>query len=408
MKLRILITVFLLATLAQTSLGAEGEIQPVGPVVEGNTRFAVDLYQQVSKDEGNLFFSPYSISTALAMTYAGARGETEREMADVLHFSTDQNALHSSLSMIQNELNEIEQQGQVKLSIANLLWCAREYPFLDSFLESNRKFYDADFRVVDFATGAEQARLAINAWVEEKTKQKIKDLIKPGGVGSLTRLVLCNAIYFKGNWLSMFEESETKDEDFHVSTGKTITAPMMRQKWTFRYHDFGDLSAIDLPYEGERLSMMIFLPNEIDGLGNLESILTFDNLNSWTGTLEAQRPAEVTVIMPRFKTTRELGLGKTLGDMGMPGAFMPDVADFSGMTGKKDLYIDAVIHKAFVDVNEEGTEAAAATGVTMTMTSVTQPPELIFRADHPFIFLIRENHTGSILFMGRIMNPAEE
>ncbi|UCG61567.1 MAG: serpin family protein [Candidatus Zixiibacteriota bacterium] len=408
MKIRVFVSIFLIAALVQTSVAGESEDQSIGPIVEGNSRFAVDLYRQIADNPGNLFFSPYSISTALAMTYAGARGETEQEMADVLYFGEDQNILHSSLSTIQNELNDIQTQGQVELSVANLLWCAKEYPFLDSYLESNRKFYDADFRVVDFAGAPEQARLAINAWVEEKTKQKIKDLIGPGGINSLTRLVLCNAIYFKGNWQSMFDKDDTQDDDFHVSSATTIKAPMMKQKSTCRYYDFGDLSAVELPYEGERLSMMIFVPKEVDGLANLESTLTFDNLSSWTGTLEAQRPAEVTVIMPRFRTTRGLKLKNILSGMGMPGAFLPNAADFSGMTGTRDLFIGAVVHKAFVDVNEEGTEAAAATGVIAMTTSVTQPPKLIFRADHPFLFLIRENQTGSIVFMGRIVNPTEE
>jgi len=372
-------------------------------VVKGNSEFGFDLYQELKEVEGNLFFSPYSISTALAMTYAGARGQTEKEMAQVLHFSLKQELLHSSFSKLQSELNAIQDKGQIKLSIANSLWAQKSFKFLDSFINLNKKYYSAGLNFVDFITKREAARKQINDWVEKKTNDKIKELIKPPMLDSLTRLVLCNAIYFKGNWLSQFDTTRTVDADFHVSLDKTIKVPMMNQKSDFRYKDFDNFCALELPYEGNDLSMIMFLPKEIDGLADFEKDLTNDTAKIWIDELVGSHESEVLVSIPKFKTTCEFELSETLYDMGMPSAFSLPPADFSGMTGTKDLFISKVIHKAYVDVNEEGTEAAAATAVVMMKSVAVMPLE--FKADHPFVFLIRENHTGSILFIGRIVDP---
>ncbi len=369
-------------------------------VVEGNDNFGFELYQNLRGKKGNLFFSPYSISTALAMTYAGARGQTEKEMAQVLHFSLEQNSLHASFSKLQSHLNTIQNKGYVKLSIANSLWAQKGYRFLDTFFDLNKKYYGAGLNFVDFARQTETARKTINIWVENKTEQKIKELIKQGMIDSSTTLVLCNAIYFKGNWVRQFDKAKTRDTDFYISPDKTVKVPMMSQKSEFRFKDFGSFSAIELPYEGNDLSMIIFLPKEVDGLAGLEKNLTYDNVKVWINKLIASYKSEILVNLPEFKTTCELELSKTLSDMGMPHAFAD--ADFSGMTGKKELSISKVIHKAFVDVNEEGTEAAAATAVVMRK-GISKL--LIFRADHPFVFLIRENKTESILFIGRIVDP---
>ena len=369
-------------------------------VVKGNSDFGFNLYQELKETEGNLFFSPYSISTALAMTYAGARGQTEKEMAEVLHFSLEQEPLHSSFSKLQSELNAIQDKGHIKLSIANSLWAQQGYHFLDTFLNLNKKYYGAGLNFVDFATQTEATRKTINIWVEDKTQKKIKELIKPGMIDSLTTLVLCNAIYFKGYWLSRFDKKRTIDADFYISPDKTIKVPMMSQKSKFKYRSFDNFSAIELPYEGNDLSMIVFLPKEADGLAGFERNLTNDNVKNWIGKLSKSYKQEILVNLPKFKTTSEFELSKILSDMGMPHAFVN--ADFSGMTGKKDLFISKVIHKAFVDVNEEGTEAAAATAVVM-LKAISKP--LIFRANHPFVFLIRENKTGSILFIGRIIDP---
>ncbi len=374
-------------------------------VVKGNNSFCFDLYQELKGEEGNLFFSPYSISTALAMTYAGARGQTEKQMAQVLHFSLTQELLHPAFSKLQSDLNRIQKKGDVQLNIANSLWAQKSFQFLDTFIDLNKKYYGAGLYFVDFITKREAARKKINDWVEKKTHDKIKELIKPPMLDSLTRLVLCNAIYFKGNWLSQFDSTKTTKTDFYVSPDKTIKVPMMSQRSDFRYKDFDKFCALELPYDGNDLSMIIFLPNEIDGLDEFEKDLTNDTVKIWIDELMGSHESEVLVSIPKFKTTCEFELSNTLYGMGMPSAFSLPPADFSGMTGTKDLFISKVIHKAYVDVNEEGTEAAAATAVVM-MKSVAVKP-LIFRADHPFVFLIRENQTGSILFIGRIIDPTE-
>ena len=373
-------------------------------IIKGNSDFGFDLYQKLKREKGNLFFSPYSISTALAMTYAGARGQTEKEMAEVLHFSLEQEPLHSSFSRLQSELNAIQNKGYVKLSIANSLWAQEGYHFLDTFFNLNKKYYGAGLNFVDFEKETEAARKTINIWVKDKTQQKIKELIKPGMVDSLTTLVLCNAIYFKGNWLVQFDKKRTKKDNFYISPDKTIKVAMMNQESRYKYKDFGSFSAIELPYEGNDLSMIVFLPKEIDGLAEFEKNLTNSNVKAWIDRLTASYKSETFVSLPEFKTTCEFELSKILSDMGMPSAFSLPPADFSGMTGRKDLFISKVIHKAFVDVNEEGTEAAAATAVVMR--NVISSP-LMFRANHPFVFLIRENQTGSILFIGRIIDPTK-
>lgn len=378
---------------------ANGDLQTV---VKGNSAFGFDLYQELKGEKGNLFFSPYSISTALAMTYAGARGQTKKEMAEVLHFSLEQEPLHSSFSKLQSELNAIQDKGHVKVSIANSLWAQKNYRFLDTFFDLNKKYYGAGLNFVDFARETEATRKTINIWVEDKTQQKIKELIKQGMIDSLTTLVLCNAIYFKGDWLSQFDKTRTMDADFYISPDNAIKVPMMSQKSKFKFGDFGNFNAIELPYEGNDLSMIVLLPKEIDGLAELERNLTNDNVGNWIDKLSNSYKSEILVSLPKFKTTSEFELAAALAEMGMPHAFAG--ADFSGMTGKKDLFISKVIHKAFVDVNEEGTEAAAATAVVMER-GVSRT--LLFRADHPFVFLIRENKTGSILFIGRIVDPTK-
>jgi serpin B len=404
MKIKsIILPIIMIATISIISpfafADANGDLQTV---VKGNSAFGFDLYQELKGEKGNLFFSPYSISTALAMTYAGARGQTKKEMAEVLHFSLEQEPLHSSFSKLQSELNAIQDKGHVKVSIANSLWAQEGYHFLDTFFNLNKKYYGAGLNFVDFARETEATRKTINIWVEDKTQQKIKELIKQGMIDSLTTLVLCNAIYFKGDWLSQFDKTRTMDADFYISPDNAIKVPMMSQKSKFKFGDFGNFNAIELPYEGNDLSMIVLLPKEIDGLAELERNLTNDNVGNWIDKLSNSYKSEILVSLPKFKTTSEFELAAALAEMGMPHAFAG--ADFSGMTGKKDLFISKVIHKAFVDVNEEGTEAAAATAVVMER-GVSRT--LLFRADHPFVFLIRENKTGSILFIGRIVDPTK-
>jgi serine protease inhibitor len=379
-------------------------------VIGDNSEFAFDLYAKlkddpaVTKAGGNLFFSPYSISTALAMTWSGAGGETEKQMAEVLHFTLPQAQLHKAFGTLEKQLNEAGQEGRYELSVANALWGQAGYNFLDEFLELTEKNYGAGLREVDFVTQTEKSRQIINAWVEEKTKEKIKDLIQPGVLNALTRLVLTNAIYFKGDWAIQFDKKQTKDAPFNLSKDKQVPAPMMNIKERFKYRADDKLQVLQLPYKGEELSMIILLPNQIDGLADMEKSLTIEKLNEWSESLRKQ---EVIVYLPKFKITTDFELSEYLKKMGMPDAFSLPPADFSGITGDKSLYISNVIHKAFVAVDEEGTEAAAATSVTMRLTSVPAPPK-VFRADHPFIFIIKDNRSQSILFMGRVMNPEKQ
>ncbi len=404
-----------------TAIGCFGQEQKMSDeksdtkaIVEGNNKFAIDLYANLREQQGNLFFSPYSISTALAMTYAGAKGQTESQMAKVLHFPTPPNEatttltneqkmqFHSAFGKIVKDLNARGEKGRYELTVANALWGQKSYEFLKEFLELIKANYDGQLNEVDFVEATEAARKTINAWVEQKTKDKIKELIKPGVLDAMTRLVLTNAIYFKGNWASQFKEEQTRNAPFTLLNGDKVEVPMMNQTGQFPYAETESFQALELPYVDNELSMIVFLPKEIDGLKEFEHEFTLDNLSQWLSKLHKR---EVIVFIPKFKMTSEFSLASVLKSMGMTDAFMPNTADFSGMTGKKDLCISAVIHKAYVDINEEGTEAAAATAVTMKLTAVGPSQTPVFRADHPFVFLIRDNQTGNILFIGRVTNP---
>jgi serpin B len=371
-------------------------------VVAGNNTFALDFYGQLSSQSGNLFFSPYSISAALAMTYAGARGETEKQMAKVLRFDSDQSKFHPLFAQVINNLKTNKPKGY-ELNIANALWGQKGYGFLKPFLTLIQENYVAGLREVDFGTTTEEARQTINAWVEKETKDKIKELIKPNILNNLTRLVLTNAIYFKGNWDVQFDKEKTKDESFTLLAGEKVNVPLMGYKKMphLKYTKGTGCQILEMPYVDKELSMVVFLPDKVDGINDLEKLLTADNLAQWLPKMYEQ---EVAVSLPKFKLTCDFILNDQFIALGMPDAFDNSKADFSGMTGKKDLYISRVIHKAFVDVNEEGTEAAAATAVVMGLKGMPMPPP-VFRADHPFIFMIRDMRSGSILFMGRVMDP---
>lgn len=373
-------------------------------VVEGNNAFAVRLYGQLRKQDGNLFFSPQSISTAFAMAYAGARGSTASEMANTLHFTLPPDRLHPAMGALLTNLNAVHQGYQ--LHVADALWAEKDYTFLEDFLKLTASNYGAGFNRVDFKGAPESVRSTINQWVEQKTENKIKDLLPPGAVNSATRLVLTNAIYFKGDWQTQFDKAATKDEDFHLSPAQTIKAPLMHLKGRFNYFSGGMFQVLDIPYKSRELSMIVFLPNDVAGPPALEQSLTAANLQKWLSQL---RPVpKVILTLPKFKMTQQFELAGTLGAMGMAQAFQQGRADFSGMTGNRDLWISAAIHKAFIDVNEEGTEAAAATGIVMrSMAMQREQPPIVFRADHPFVFLIRDNLSGSILFMGRVTDPTK-
>lgn len=375
----------------------------VHKVVRGDNGFALDLYSQLKNGSGNLFLSPYSISTCLAMTYTGARGDTAKQMAQALHFSADQQQLASSFGALQRQLNAIEQKSGIQLAVANGLWAQQGHPFIPAFLDTAKNTYQARIEQVDFRTQAEPVREQVNDWVSQKTKGKITNLLQPGTVQASTRLILANAIYFKGKWTRPFNKTNTMPVPFSVRSSQKVQAPFMHQTADFKYAALLDAQLLELPYAGGDLSMVVLLPKEDDGLQSLEGSLNEQNLETWLGQGRSQK---VDVFLPKFKLTAQFLLAGTLKTMGMKDAFSR-AADFSGMDGARDLFISAVVHKAFVDVNEEGTEAAAATATVMRTMAIMRQPTPVFRADHPFIFLIRDTHSGSILFLGRVVDPTE-
>lgn len=380
-----------------------GPLTDVQKVVNSNSAFAFDLYQQLRSSEGNLFFSPYSISTALAMTYAGARGNTQTQMGKTLRFSLDQEELHPAFAELQAGLNDLQKGNNFELYIANSLWPQHDYKFLDEYLSLTKKHYGISITPVDFVNAAEATRKQINTWVEDKTKDKIKDLIPPKSFNDLTRFVLVNAIYFKGHWDCQFDPEHTKDAHFYVSPLKSIDVPMMKQEESFRYAEFRSLQIVELPYRSKDLSMLILLPRRIEGIKKLEEILSIENLNIWRNSLHERK---VIVFLPKFTIDSRFMLGNPLIAMGMVDAFIFGQANFAGMDGRSDwLFISGVIHRAYVNVDEQGTEAAAATATVGMAGFAALPPT--FRADHPFLFLIQENKTGSILFIGRVTDPTE-
>jgi len=368
----------------------------------GNTAFALDLYARLESTDGNLFFSPFSISTCLAMTYAGARGNTASQMAQTLHFTTNQNQLAVSFGRLQRQLNNEPATQAVELNMANGLWAQPGHPFLPIYLNVAREQYGATVRQADFRTQAGAARLEINNWASDQTKGKISNLIQPGLLDAATRLVLVNAIYFKGRWASEFDPQKTIQSPFPIASTKKLEVPMMSLTADLKYAEIDGLQLLQLPYAGNDLAMVILLPAEIDGLKGMEAQLNQATLDRW---LAQAREQKVAVFLPKFKLSAQFSLAKILAAMGMTDACSAQ-ADFSGMDGGRDLYLSAVVHKAFVEVNEEGTEAAAATGVMIRSMAVMRPkPTPVFRADHPFIFLIRDLSSGSILFLGRLVDP---
>jgi serpin B len=374
-------------------------------LTKGNNAFAADLYSQLRAQPGNLFFSPASVSTAFGMAYAGAKGTTATEMATTLHFTLPLAQLHPAMGALLTALNATHADYQLR--VANALWAEQSEKFLPSYVALTKKNYGAGFRPVDFEKQADKVRLTINDWVAKQTEDKIQNLLQPGSVTAETRLVITNAIYFKGTWQTQFEKSQTENEDFHLTASQTVTAPLMHINGGYSYFNGGSFQALSIPYKSGDLAMFVLLPNDTEGLAALEQQLTADNLAAWISKLQLARKVNLT--LPKFKLTQQFVLNDALAAMGMRAAFSPQNADFSGMTRNRSLWISDVIHKAFVDVDEEGTEAAAATGIGFRATAMmpeTNPP-IEFRADHPFLFLIRDTRSGAILFMGRVTDPTK-
>ena len=374
-------------------------------LVAGNNAFAFDLYQELQSEKGNLFFSPYSISTALAMTYAGARGDTQQQMADTLHFTLLQNKFHPAFNALDLQLTSQEEGGKsdektdFTLRIANSLWGQRDYEFLEEFLDVLAGNYGAGMRLVDFVTASEPARIAINDWVSDQTEEKIKDLIPQGAIDSMTRLVLANAIYFYADWLYPFDANSTHDGAFTLLDGEEVTVSMMSQLKNYQYAQGDNYQAVELPYVGNTAAMTIIVP-DFGEFSSFESGFTDNQIEEIIANLERK---QVRLSLPKFTYESDFSLAKTLKEMGMPKAFSMD-ADFSGMDGTQNLFVSDVFHKAFVAVDEEGTEAAAATAVIISLTAVPIV-DVELTIDRPFIYLIRDTDTGSILFMGRVLNP---
>ena len=371
-------------------------------VVQGNTAFALDLYGRLKVLPGNLFLSPFSISSALAMTWAGARNATESEMAGVLHFTLPQDRLHNAFGALQKSLDTGNSFAGYRVSIANRLFGQQGYPWLSPFLAVTRDAYNAELQSVDFEKAPEPARLTINGWVAQRTEGLIPELFPAGSIDSFTRLALANAIYFKGRWASQFDPASTTLRNFTLGNGSRIQVPTMIQECVAGFYQDPELTAVELPYEGQDIAMLILLPPSADGLPALESRLSSSKLAAWRQGL-MQR--SFFVDLPRFSVKNSYDLPPVLFDLGMPRAFDPNAADLSGMDGRLDLYIQRVVHQALVKVDEEGTVAMAATATSAGASSA--PPPLIVSVDHPFLFLLTDRVTGSILFMGRVTDPSQ-
>lgn len=368
-------------------------------VVQASNRFALDVYATLKREGGNVFLSPYSISTALAMTYEGAKGQTAEEIARVFHFPTDDAVRRAAFAALHNQLNE--PNAAYELRAANALWAQQDYPFLPSYLHALQNYYAANATNLDFIGATETARKTINTWVEDQTNDKIKDLFPQGSLDALTRLVLTNAVYFKGQWVLQFDKQQTQNQPFYIASDNPVNVPMMRltgEKASFKYAETEGVQVLEMPYKGGKLSMLVILPSS-GTFDAVEQALSPEQLKTWRDQMHPQR---VDVFFPKFKFETKYGLNGTLAEMGMPTAFSMQ-ADFSGMDGTRNLSIQTVIHQAFVEVNEEGTEAAAATGVAVGLTSM--PQISTFRADRPFLFAIQDTEEGTILFLGRVVDP---
>jgi len=396
---------------AQSSLprDTDPDVAPddVEALVAGNSAFALDLLSELGAAVGNLFYSPYSVSSALAMAYAGARGATESQMADVLHFTLGQDDLHPAFNWIDLALNgrgEIappyEGEG-FQLHVVNAAWGQRGYTFLRSYLDTLAVNYGSGLRLLDFAEDPEAARETINDWVSGETNERIVDLLPPGSIDAFVRLVLTNAVYFNAPWLKPFDVDMTAAGTFEPLDGGSVDVAMMRQVETFGYASWDGGQAVELPYNGETLSMVLFVPDR-GAYGAFEAGLDLDRYEEIVGSLE---PRQVDLRLPKFEFAYDASLVDPLKALGMTDAFT--AADFSGIDGTHDLFISDVLHKAWVSVDEAGTEAAAATAVIVSLVAYPGPP-VVLTVNRPFLFVIRDVPTGTILFVGRVVDPAVE
>jgi len=377
---------------------ASFEAAPVPELVAGQAAFAFDLYRVLMEDGGqqNLLFSPYSLSVALAMTYAGARGETEQQMAEALHLLS-QEQVHYAYNALDQALASRGENDDVTLVFANALWPQKGYPFLDSFLDLLAENYGAGLRPLDFAQ-AEAARQQINQWASDQTEEKILDLLPEGAVDGETALVLTNAVYFSALWLHAFPQENTYLGGFKLLDGRQVGVPMMSQTANLGYAQLEGVQAVELPYAGEELSMEVLVPDA----GTFESYVRGLTADELAGVLDALQPASVRLDLPKFSYDAGFQLKQALTKLGMTDAFGMN-ADFSGMDGSQELFIDEVYHKSYIAVDEAGTEAAAASAVVMSRKGPSVPQQVI--VDRPFVYLIRDVESGTILFLGHVVNP---
>jgi serpin B len=377
--------------------------QGIAEIVKANNQFAVDLYSKIGNEsDKNVFFSPWSISDAIAMTYEGARGQTADEIKSVFHFPEDNNLRRSSFASILNTINK--GSGKYELHTANAIWLQKDYPFLKEYKNTISRYYLGEVKNLDFVNNPSGSSNEINNWVAKNTNNKIKEIVSPDLFNPLTRAVLTNAIYFKGKWEHQFGKEDTKPEDFTLNSGEKVKVPMMsltNDDLNFDYAEADGMQILEMKYQGDKISMLVLLPRS--NITYLESILSEEKLQEWRSEL---RPETVYIHMPKYKFETSYSLTDYLKNMGMNLPFTWPGADFSGMDGTKMLYISDVLHKAYIDVYEEGTEAAAATVVIGTF-GAAMPHYVEFRADHPFIFIIQETDTGNILFLGKVVNPIQ-
>lgn len=372
-----------------------------------NSLFALELFRTLNESNptGNIFFSPFSISSALAMVFLGTKGSTAAQLSKTFHFDSVED-VHSRFQSLNAEVSKRGAAHTLKL--ANRLYGEKTYNFLPEFLTSTQKMYGADLAPVDFQHASEDARKEINQWVKGQTEGKIPELLAVGVVDSMTKLVLVNAIYFKGLWEEKFMKQDTTDAPFRLNKKNTKSVKMMYQKKKFFFGYISDLKCkvLEMPYQGGELSMVILLPEDIEdestGLKKIEEQITLEKLREWTKR-ENLENIDVHVKLPRFKIEESYILNSNLGRLGLQDLFNSSKADLSGMSGSRDLFISKIVHKAFVEVNEEGTEAAAATAGIATFCMLL--PEEEFTADHPFVFFIRHNPTANVLFLGRVCSP---
>lgn len=381
---------------AGDAASAESANELTTKLARANNQFGLALYQKIRETEtGNIFIAPYSVSSALAMTWAGATGETATEMSDVLGLTPLADQAESAFSAAATSLGGVD---SVEMNIANSLWPSTQFALEPDYRTRMKSYFDVEIESLDYVTQTDASRQRINQWVERETREKIKDLITPGAIDPMTMMVLVNAIYFKGNWASQFDPALTSDGLFKNVDCKAQVVKMMHQKREFLYTEIEDVKILEMPYIGDRLAMTILLPPDMKSLASLEKSLTVEKLDSW---LKQMRSVKVAVSIPKFtETWGTTDVTSALKSLGIKRAFTGQ-AEFTRMTAGGGINIDMVLHKTFIEVNEEGSEAAGATAVVMRKTAVIRP--LTFTADHPFLYMIRDRQSGMILFMGRLM-----